>query len=253
MKKVIYGLFCPKSGEVRYIGYTSKGISKRLAGHIGEAKKDASSPRFNSHRHKWIRSLLREGLLPQIEIIEEIELDADWQERERFWIEYYGKQLTNATAGGEGLINPSKEVRKRIGEKVTKLLQGNSRRAGIAHTEESKKAISDGMKNSEKFKKTIVNKKGMNPHVNFTEEQKKQKGEKISKSKTGVKRAEFTEEHRKNMSDGHKGIPHPESSREKKRGRRWATNGFEMKQLLPNESLPDGFSYGMLKKNLTLS
>ena len=97
---VIYGLYDPRNGELRYIGKTAKNrLTRRLWEHRSEAALKETNP-----RNCWLRKLLRLGLNPECAIIEET-TEGLWQERERFWIAYHrnaGARLTNTTEGGEG-------------------------------------------------------------------------------------------------------------------------------------------------------
>ena len=67
-----------KNNNVRYIGKSSN-IQRRLKEHINEAKLGV-----NSHKNKWILSLLNENELPTIEIIDEVP-SIDWV----FWEIFY--------------------------------------------------------------------------------------------------------------------------------------------------------------------
>jgi hypothetical protein len=138
----IYGL--TGNGIVRYVGYTSHSLTRRLFEHVYE-----SQHKNTCHRHRWIRSLLRKGVKPQIVLLEEVNA-ANWKDRERFWITHFSN-LTNSTVGGEGLINPSIEVRQRIGAKVSLGLLGNSRRLGISHSDEVKARIGLAVANSQRY------------------------------------------------------------------------------------------------------
>lgn len=109
---VIYTLVCPRTDAIRYVGMTSKSLAGRLASYLGEARRGLSG-----HRVAWIRSLLRAGLKPIIRHDLDVSAGADWREVERSRIAHYramGCALTNATDGGEGLQNPSTEVRQRM-------------------------------------------------------------------------------------------------------------------------------------------
>ncbi len=100
MDWVIYTLRCPRTLEVRYVGWTSQGIRKRLAGHIAES---VGAPN-TSHRCKWVLSLLSIGLKPLIEAIESGS-GKTWGAAERRWVSFYrnaGARLVNGTDGGDG-------------------------------------------------------------------------------------------------------------------------------------------------------
>lgn len=101
MAVYIYGLVCPVSDEVRYIG-KSEEPKKRLVAHIGGALRSE----YNHHTARWIRKVARLGLQLKLVILDEVPESADWREREREWIAAgleVGWPLTNSTAGGEGL------------------------------------------------------------------------------------------------------------------------------------------------------
>jgi hypothetical protein len=91
----IYALIDPRDGAVRYIGQT-KTPKRRLSGHMGQI--------HDSYKYRWIRRLKALGLRPVMEILE-IATEANWSDRERYWISHYrsiGAKLTNVTSGGEG-------------------------------------------------------------------------------------------------------------------------------------------------------
>lgn len=107
----IYGLVCPFTGEIRYIGKTARKLKARLAGHFSEAR------RFrHSHKHRWIVKCLDAGLKPIPWLLEEVEVGHSWQDRERAWIKRgreIGLDLTNQTEGGEGLDWTDPEAKKK--------------------------------------------------------------------------------------------------------------------------------------------
>ncbi len=91
----IYVLIDPRDGEIRYVGKT-KSPKKRLAGHLKE--KDGS------HRDHWISKLQRMGLVPRMQVMQEVP-ETFGSEAEIYWIAYFratGCRLTNSTDGGEG-------------------------------------------------------------------------------------------------------------------------------------------------------
>ena len=68
---------------------------------------DVKRGRVYIPRHKWIASLSRASLTPEIFEIEQVD-DADWRCAEQFWISYFrsiGCDLLNATSGGDGLCS----------------------------------------------------------------------------------------------------------------------------------------------------
>lgn len=136
----IYSLRDPEDGpelqHVRYIGKTTGSLQARFNRHITAA----NDARDRSHRANWIRKLLREGRWPLMVVLEET-TPGRASEREMWWIRHCRKngcRLTNSTDGGEGLLNPSKEVRRRIGAAK----KGHKFWVGKRHTEQARQRIS---------------------------------------------------------------------------------------------------------------
>ena len=66
-------------------------------------------------RHNWIRSLLRQGYVPIIELVQEVS-ESSWQQAESYWVSYFknlGCDLTNGTLGGDGPHAHTDEARAR--------------------------------------------------------------------------------------------------------------------------------------------
>ena len=107
-RSIIYGLVDPRSGSLRYIGSTSRGLIRPQ-----EHWKRRQERERNDHCHAWIRSLLRENLIPDVFIIEETD---HLEEAEQFWIACFkmiGADLTNMTIGGE-CLQQTPEIRLKI-------------------------------------------------------------------------------------------------------------------------------------------
>lgn len=225
MSRQIYGLHDPRvtPRKIRYVGYSGVSVARRLASHILEAKKGCIG-----HRSNWIRKLLAEGCAPELVILETVRA-RDWQQREQFWIKKFGHQLTNATAGGEGLINPSIDVRQRISKKVSALLIGNSRHKGISHSTEAKKRISAGLLASEKAKIAAIGRKFSSLAHN-----------RARAANLGCKRSRET---RRKLSAAHLGIP-------KVSGYTWANDGAQERLIPPTEKFPPGFFKGRLASTM---
>lgn len=92
---VVYSLSDPLTGEIRYIGQTTRSVDIRLSEHIRESKRD--KPRLPVAW--WIKSL--GGVSPIIKVIEETD---DCAEAERRLIKELGliHRLLNLTSGGDG-------------------------------------------------------------------------------------------------------------------------------------------------------
>lgn len=95
----IYTLNDPTTGAVRYVGKTTLGLKKRLGLHLAHANRN------RTHSAAWIRSLKRQGQKPIIEELDLVSDDENWEEVERYWINFYrslGYRLTNHSTGGSG-------------------------------------------------------------------------------------------------------------------------------------------------------
>ena len=94
----IYQLKNPMTDNIRYVGKTVQSLDSRLKKHIEE-----SNQGLKTYKCNWIRKLLKENIIPDIETIE-ITDENMWKEREKYWIANYKKRgynLTNSTNGGE--------------------------------------------------------------------------------------------------------------------------------------------------------
>lgn len=99
---LIYALFDPRTNEPRYVGRSIHGlrIPNRHA-RPGNLRRES-----NLHKKRWIESLIKEGLKPEVFVLESLESREATREAEQFWIEVlksWGFQLTNKTRGGDGL------------------------------------------------------------------------------------------------------------------------------------------------------
>ena len=76
----IYSLKDPITYQIKYIGKTID-INRRYKEHIQTHRNRKSK------KNSWVISLIKNGLEPIMEILEECNLD-NWEERETFWISY---------------------------------------------------------------------------------------------------------------------------------------------------------------------
>lgn len=111
----LYTLSDPRNPDaIRYVGWTAKTAEQRLRAHLADARK---SDGRGWHRLNWIRSLLAVGVKPIIRVV----AVCDFEEGPAAEIgliatlRALGHRLTNTTSGGEGVPNPSPEVRARMG------------------------------------------------------------------------------------------------------------------------------------------
>lgn len=241
----IYALFDPADPNcaVRYVGYTSNSLETRLKSHLSDVTPSALKGHPpSSHRQKWLMKLRREGRKPGIVLIEEFE-SGDWQERERFWIAKFREfaNLTNGTDGGEGLIGASPELRKLIAMKGSETRKRNgtpSSCKGVPLTAEHREAISQGMRNSEKFKE-VMKKRSENPKY------REAMLPNLQKAYDAIRGKPFTEEHRAKLRASNL-ARYAAGAKTAAKGTRWCNDGKNNLQLKVGEGLPQGFRYGRL-------
>lgn len=111
MPTYIYGLFCPVSDQIRYVGKADDPIN-RLTSHISAAKGNY----YKHHTSRWLRKILSAGFAPRLVFLQQVEDGECWKEAERAWISRgrdLGWRLTNTAEGGEGVayLNPEDEAR----------------------------------------------------------------------------------------------------------------------------------------------
>jgi len=95
----IYVLIDPITSETRYVG-KSVYPKTRFSAHIYDAMNPISSFYPESHKNRWIRKLAEQNQKPQLLVIEETTCEKS-DEREIYWIKFYGRNsLTNMTDGG---------------------------------------------------------------------------------------------------------------------------------------------------------
>ncbi len=133
----IYILKDPTTCEVRYVG-KSNNPKRRLMAHMRKNKD------LGTHKRNWINSL---NSKPILEIIKEVP-KKEWQEHEKFYIEYYlslGCKLVNWGDGGEGLTYGNQ----------TSFKKGHSGRKVVAITKDGElfKEFDSGKMLSEYFDK----------------------------------------------------------------------------------------------------
>lgn len=109
---ICYGLFDPRTAELRYIGKSSNGLIRpRVHSTIGGRK-------GNTHRAAWLRQLYKDSeRLPFVLVLQKCQCDREVLTCEIQLIEFFRKQgfdLTNLSAGGDGAVGvkKSEETRK---------------------------------------------------------------------------------------------------------------------------------------------
>ena len=142
----IYTLSHPVTSEIRYVGKTTKSLKRRLECHLAD--------RRNNHRTCWIKSITNIGLLPIIELVEEVD-NSDWQLLEKYWIAQFknwGFNLVNSGEGGEG-VDMTTSVREKIGkahlgriDSLETIEKRSIKLRGQTRTLEQRKNMSNGWK-----------------------------------------------------------------------------------------------------------
>lgn len=115
----IYALIDPRDRQVRYVGFTTTTIQKRLARHLTDTIR---KPYYVS---KWLSQLLARGLIPDTLQLEEGS-GPDWADAEIKWIAHFkssGANLTNLTRGGDGIVGTTRSPEYR--EKLRQRMLGN--------------------------------------------------------------------------------------------------------------------------------
>ncbi len=105
----IYALLDPLTKEVCYVGI-SKLAARRKEQHISHSR----NPKTQKCTSEWISDLLRQGLEPELKILEECDADKEWvaKEIEKQWIDHYVKE-------GQPLLN---RYRTKLGCRFSRIL-----------------------------------------------------------------------------------------------------------------------------------
>jgi len=130
----IYGLRCPDSGIIRYVG-KAVDVSFRFYQHTHWNKNE------DTKKARWIKKLATQGKTPEVVVLETT-TNKEWKKRERWWIAHFralGIDLTNTTDGGDGGpygFKQSEETRKKKSEirKGKHLSEETRRKISAAHT-----------------------------------------------------------------------------------------------------------------------
>lgn len=212
----IYALICPETQQVRYIG-KSNNPQRRLREHIRDHSK------YQRHKDHWIGALHARGLLPIMQIVEEVPFEI-WAERELFWINHYTEHehpLTNTYFGSEGIGMMPPETRAKIGaiHKGKKLTpEAIERRSaairGTKRSSETKAKIAA----AHRGKKRAPRSEAWQQKLNTAHTGRKNTPEtiiKMSVSAKSRKRGPISEEGKRNMSAAHRGHVHSPETREK--------------------------------------
>ena len=175
----IYLLTEPDGGVGRYVGQTVD-LKRRFIQHL--------YPYDETHNTNWIKSLLRQGKKPGMEILAIIDAE-NADDAEKAYIAAFkmmGFKLTNGTDGGDG-------TRGRKASEKTRQKMSESRK-GVKATKETRRKMSEAAKN-----------------------RSEETCQKISETLRGRK---HTEESCRKMSEAQKGRKHTEAHKAKIRGKK---------------------------------
>lgn len=131
MPAFIYLLRCPITEEVRYVG-KAVDPKRRFRAHICAARAGE-----DHHNARWIRTLLRRGLMPVLDASFVVPNGEDWRDHERRLIAELrdqGCRLTNLTSGGDGTpeLSPESIARRRASRRATMKESGAQERLNRA-------------------------------------------------------------------------------------------------------------------------
>jgi hypothetical protein len=132
MSYLAYTLMDPRGGFRVYVGVTSTTLESRLDHHCWP-----SSLKSNDRRSNWIKKLLREGVRPAIEILEEFSDAESMYASEGYWIEQlrsWGYELINTQEGGKGWSGPRGPMSEAHKRSIANSLKGRKYRK---HSEEA--------------------------------------------------------------------------------------------------------------------
>jgi GIY-YIG catalytic domain len=200
----IYALTEPDTGEVRYIG---KSVTPK------ERHRKHLRDRTDTHRGRWIRSLLVVGKRPGLLILETG--TGDWIAAEVKWIAHYqSDRLTNATPGGEGVTVMGAESRAKLSaaqralhadpEWQARWLAGRRDPEFRSHLSA---VLSGKSKSLEHIRKLPQNNPGYKPRPEVAEKSREILRTKASPAAAAAPRTERQREVLREMSEGNKGKP----------------------------------------------
>ena len=194
---LIYGLFDPRTDELRYVGKSASGLTRPRA-HLFP-----SQLRRHNRRVAWLKSLLAAGLRPEIVVLEEVTNAESLPELEKLAISHYramGFDLVNGTEGGEGCLGRrlSVEAKRKIAEA----------QRGRVRTPEELLRVSAGQKNRASF--------SAEHRAHLGEAQQRRRAAETAEDRRGMiagiaasNRARvWTDESRKRLSEAMKRIGH---------------------------------------------
>ena len=128
---LVYGLFDPETGRIRYVGKSVSGM-RRPKQHVQPNRLVGGT-----HKVRWVQSLLKRGLQPVIQVLSKCSSIEELVSKEVALIKMLkedGEDLTNLTEGGDGTCGyvKSEKTKRKISESVRKSRQDLSVRVRIS-------------------------------------------------------------------------------------------------------------------------
>ena len=215
MKYLIYGLYDPRTQELRYIGRSSSGLRRPR-----EHQFYKTGPDSKLRCSRWAASLVKLGLEPIVKVFEELpdwvqgkESINEWlNDSEIFYIsaaKELGANLTNLTLGGAGGLGAifSEERRKKISESKKhlseeyrrKISESNRNRITTDEARKNMRLAQLGRKHPEEVKQKI----GDAHRGRLFKDEHRQK---LKEANTGKR---HSDEYKKNMSNIRKVLGRP--------------------------------------------
>ena len=191
--------------------YIGKGTGNRIVSHEKSASYESNTNRKdNKIRKIWSegKQVIRNKILDRLN--EDVAFELELKMIKEIKRKEYGGPLINLTDGGDGLRNPSLEVRKKIGDANKLRIISEETREKLRNNWYNKLSRLERIRFSRKIsleeahiinnkiiEKTILARKG-SKHSEETRQ-------KMSRNMTGIKKGPLTEIHRKNLSMSLKG------------------------------------------------
>ena len=147
----IYTLEHPLTNQVRYVGKTTN-IKRRYKQHLYDKR--------STYKGCWVKSLRSEGLKPIIKVIEEC-TEANWQEREKYWITQFNDLTNHLEGGNTNYVRTTKEeTRQKLSLAHKGKLKSETHKDNIRKSTKKRQCIINGVK----YESTVHASKELNIH-----------------------------------------------------------------------------------------
>lgn len=172
-----------------YVGQTSRTIMERFSDHIINSNKYVDGKSGYSHLYRAMKKYGSENFV--IEQIDSADSKEELDEKEKYWILYYRScnlvcyNIADGGTGGNTWDNHTLEEKLIIGNKIS---TANSGKIHGAHSEETRKKISEAVKDAQQYR---------------SDESKQLESQK--KRQAALSRAPKSQETRKKLSESNKG------------------------------------------------